>query len=68
MISWANFGPISAKNALNLFAISSLSVIILPLSLKYCGNVFFFLVLLSISLMVFHVFLISSLNLVNNLS
>ncbi len=50
------------KNELNLFTINSLFVTILSPSLKNNGNDFLLLVLLRISLMIFQVPLMSSLN------
>ncbi len=58
------FVPMLVKNELNLFAINSLIVTLFSLSLKNNGNDFF-LVLLRISLMIFQVPLMSSLNFEN---
>ena len=53
---------ISKKNALNLFAISNLSVIIEFDSLKYVGNDLLVLLLDRISFIVFQVFFMSNLD------
>ena len=60
--------PISVKNVLNLFAMSTSSTIIDSASLKYFGSVFFLLYLQRISFIVFHVFLISDWNLLKHVS
>ena len=56
----ASDGPMFVKKVLNLFAISFLSVIILP-----SGNCVLFVVLFVTSLMTFHVCLISFVYLAN---
>ena len=61
----ASDGPMFVKKVLNLFAISFLSVIILPSNLKNSGNSVLFVVLFVTSLMTFHVCLISFVYLAN---
>ena len=61
----ASDGPMFVKKVLNLFAISFLSVIILPSNLKNSGNCVLFVVLFVTSLMTFHVCLISFVHLAN---